>query len=208
MADISTLPSRSTAFTGPASGVQPVFEGQIFSSGGLLYVANSTTIGDLTAVSGVGGGGSSFVPGFLRCRERSPFLYESGSASNQSLSGKAIEFLRAGTYTMNIAPSTTLATEIATAPDPSKTIEVYRWSQLPSSLAGTFPGREWLADLPAEGGSVSVTIDAVYKWLSVGVRTTSAGVHEGVFLLWNQTTDICLWTTQRNLVVESYTTGV
>lgn len=58
MADISTLPFRSTPFTGATSAVQPVIPDQIFhaTDTNILYIANSLTVGDISPYGGGAGG--------------------------------------------------------------------------------------------------------------------------------------------------------
>jgi hypothetical protein len=60
MVSFAALPSRATPFSGEPSGVQPVMVGQLFHDTGddTLYVANSLTLGDISAVSGSSGGGA------------------------------------------------------------------------------------------------------------------------------------------------------
>ena len=59
MADLSTLPGRSTPFTGSPSLIQPVILNQVFhaTDTNTLYVADSLTLGDLSPYGGGGGGG-------------------------------------------------------------------------------------------------------------------------------------------------------
>jgi hypothetical protein len=63
MVSFAALPSRATPFSGESSGVQPVMVGQLFHDTGddTLYVANSLTLGDISAVSGASGGGGGNV---------------------------------------------------------------------------------------------------------------------------------------------------
>lgn len=67
MADISTLPFRSTPFTGAPSAVQPVIPNQIFhaTDTNTLYIADSLALGDISEYGGGsgGGGGSSVTVG-------------------------------------------------------------------------------------------------------------------------------------------------
>ena len=60
MPSFASLPSRATPFSGESSGVQPVVVGQLFldTNDDTLYVANSLTLGDISAVSGASGGGA------------------------------------------------------------------------------------------------------------------------------------------------------
>lgn len=224
MPSISTIPSRSTPFTGDPALVQPVIINQVFhaTDTGIPYVANSLTLGDLTAYGGIpsggGGGGSATVPGYFVCSINSPYYrYQTLNATTQvfhRLSGKAIRLLEYKTHTLNIKVTDEFAAKLPTPTevtnnglDANKLIEVHRWSELPNDSA---TGREWVADLPREGGEVEVEIDSSYKWFSVMARNydsnnsfsypnSNSQAFDGVYLQWHNTSDVWLWTFTDNL---------
>lgn len=176
--------------------------------------------------SGGGGGGSAVIPGYLTCQCNAPFYHTKDYGTNQShrIGGKAIRILEEGTHTFNIklteefknkVPSPTDITNDSL--DPNKIIEIHRWSQPPNggvlyndaTFSGeTMVGREWVADLPATGGTVSVTIDSTYRWISVMARNyddlnvTNNSSYQGkgdkafdtAYVQWFNTSDIWLWT--------------
>lgn len=165
-----------------------------------------------------GGGGSAIIPGYLTCQCKAPFYHTEDYGANQShrYSGKAIRILENATHTFNVKVTSGFVSKlpspseiIADGLDANKIIEVHRWSQPPNGSSSSSPpvGREWVADLPATGGSVSVAIDNTYRWISVMARNydNSSNTPHGypnrnskyfdtVYLQWHNTSDIWLWT--------------
>ena len=212
MSDLSTLPFRSTPFSGDPSLIQPQIPNQIFNATDTkkIYIANTLEVGGLeeyssSSSSGGGGGGSAVIPGYFVCVAEAP-SYQ--GTRPYTIGGKGIRVLEYGTHTFNIKVTDVMATKFPTTGEvtaegwsESNIIEVHRWSQPPNS---SMTGRSWVADLPREGGAVNVVVDSTYRWITVQARnyngsSPSGGAHDTAYLQWHNTSDIWLWTFTDNL---------
>jgi len=170
------------------------------------------------------GGGSAIIPGYMTCQCHAPFYHTKDYGSDQShrIGGKAIRILEEGTHSLNIKVATEFSQKLPSPTDitnnglnANKIIEVHRWSQPPNggqlyanvinSGDSTQNGREWVADLPATGGTVNVTIDSTYKWISCTAynfdnsndpfyNNKGSNQYDTPYLQWFNTTDVWLWT--------------
>lgn len=80
---------------------------------------------------------------------------------NCPLGGKAFEFDSGGVFELEIIVDGVVITM------GTDSIQLHRWSQEPNVF---LDGREYVGELPHTGGTLSVTIDATYRWISIFAR--------------------------------------
>lgn len=117
-----------------------------------------------------------YVPVDNVCPDPTPvFTGEILCVDNCPIGGKVFEFDSGGVFELEIIVDGAVMTTGADS------IQLHRWSEEPNT---DLFGREYVGELPYTGGTLSVTIDATYRWISVFARNPdnwyTPDVHDGV----------------------------